>query len=115
MNSPEIVNAVLDTAELCIEGHGIFTCLLSFDFGGFHQGMGAYGLCHFDKQQDRRVGTAYGCDFIMRVMRVLEVERWADVKGQHVRVRRENGMVKTFGHFMKDQWFDPTEGAPSGR
>ncbi len=73
----EIVNARIDSTMLGIEGHGIMTCMIGLDYGGSHQGFGGYG---FDQQKEKgnydagRVGTVYGCTFILRVLEVVGVK-----------------------------------------
>lgn len=79
------------------EDHGIFTAIIELQSGSSHQSAGAYFL------DDRRhkdhddgpdpVGTAAGIDYLQRVMRVLAVESWEQVKGKRVIALR----AKAFG------------------
>jgi hypothetical protein len=44
------------------------------------------------------------------LLETLELEKWEDLKGAHVRIKREegwNGRIKEIGHFLKDKWFSP--------
>lgn len=110
----QIVNARIDSTMLGVEGHGILSCMIGLDYGGTHQGFGGYGMDEPLKDDTgkfiRRQGTAFGCEFIRRVLEVVGVERWEDLKGQHVRVKRGdgwNGEILAIGHIIKDEWFDP--------
>jgi hypothetical protein len=115
----ETVNAKIDSTMLGVEDHGIMTCMIGLDYGGSHQGFGGYS---FDGPKGRksktgdRIGTAFGCEFIRRVLEVVGVETWEQLKGKHVRVKREggwNGSIVSIGNIIKDDWFDPKELANS--
>lgn len=66
------------------EDHGIFTCMLHLDYGHSGQGAGGYALDSFDRALDRRVGTAAGMEFIVRVMRAVGVNDWSALKGKTI-------------------------------
>ncbi len=111
----EIKNAVIESTFLGKEGHGILSSMLTLDYGGSCQGFGGYG---FDKpikdDQDnflRREGTAYGCEFINRILETLDVESWEKLKGTHLRVVTKgdffNSKIQGIGHIIKDKWFYP--------
>ena len=106
----EIKNATITRTMLGVEDHGIFTFMLTLDYGGTGQGAGGYSLDEFVKDESagrgRRVGTAYGMDLIMAVLKVVGVEKWEDLKGEHIRVRCEHVKVHAIGHFLKDEWLD---------
>lgn len=105
-------NAIIESTMLGTEDHGIFTCWLSLKFEGCGQGFGGYGLdepTHENGQFKGRVGSAYGMDFIMGILKALGVESWEALKGTHCRVERSErfGRIDRIGHILKDQWFDP--------
>lgn len=67
------------------EDHGIFTLILYLDYGdSTSQGAGMYSLDSFDEKRKRRVGTEFGMEFIIRIMRVCGVNDWSKVKGTTV-------------------------------
>ena len=76
--------AKIERVSLGYEDHGIFTCMLHLDFGGSGQGAGGYALDAFDEESGQRRGTAYGMEWIIRVMRACGVDEWSDVKGKTV-------------------------------
>lgn len=112
----EIVNAQITRTMLGIEDHGCMTCMLDLKLGATQQGFGGYGfdgpITDADGRFLRRQGTAYGCEFIRRVLEVVGVERWEDLKGKYVRVKRgENwgASIVAIGNITEDKWFDPKE------
>lgn len=112
----EIVNARIDSTTLGLEGHGIMSAMIGLDYGGYHQGFGGYGMDEPVKDGTgkflHRRGTAFGCEFIRRVLEVVGVETWEQLKGKHVRVRRMagcNGAIVAIGNILKDEWFSPDE------
>ena len=103
----EIKNAIVESTQLGYEDHGILTCMLMLNYDGSGQGFGGYGLDEYDKDTEKRRGTAYGLAFIMKILGVLEVSNWESVKGKHIRVDADNGKVYGIGNILKDKWFYP--------
>jgi hypothetical protein len=112
----EIENGKIRSTMLGPEDHGIFTAYIQIDFAIGTQGFGGYGFDHWvgerASKKGKRVGHAYGAEFIRRLLEVLEVASWEKLPGTPVRVKREgdsgwNGKIVAVGHYMKDQWLDP--------
>ena len=103
----EIKNAKISGTMLGLEDHGIMTCMLYLDYGGSSQGFGGYGFDEYYKKIDKRLGTAWGMEFIKRVLEICDSEKWEDLKGKYVRADSEFGCVHRIGHITKDIWFDP--------
>jgi hypothetical protein len=80
--------AKVRTAVLGWEDHGILAVAVDFDFGGSGQGIGGYALdepVHDEHGKFvKRVGTAYGMEFVARVMRACGVDEWSKVVGRTV-------------------------------
>ena len=110
MNDIEIMNAVITKTHLGLENHGIFSYMLSLDLsGGGSIGWGGYALDDFDKELKRRIGTAPGMELIMQIMAVVNVEKWEDLRGKHIRVKQAGGWggkLIAIGHFMEDKWLN---------
>jgi len=71
--------------------YGIFTVNLQLHLGGaLHQSAGGYSLDDYDKALDRRVGTAYGHEFIMRIINAVGVNTWEEIKGKTIIALYEN-------------------------
>ena len=100
---------------LGIEDHGIFTCWIQLDYGSAGQAFGGYAMDTpmFEDPEKMsgfkgRVGTAWGMEFISKLLATVGVESWEKLPGTHVRVDCDHGKVYRIGHVLKDKWFDPT-------
>lgn len=105
----KIENAKIESTMLGYEDHGILTAFVTVEGDGWGCGFGGYGLDTWNEQQKKRIGTAYGLQFIIEVLKVVGVSKWEDLKGKHVRVETEGlgGQIKRLGHITKNLWFDP--------
>lgn len=82
--------AKIERAFLGIEDHGILTATLLMDYGGVSQSIGGYALDEpirdsADNFLGRR-GTAFGMEWIARVIRACGVSSWEEVQGRTVHV-----------------------------
>lgn len=106
----ETKNAIITSTMLGIEDHGVMLFYLYLDYGdGGHQGAGGYILDTPIKQGNtflRRVGTAEGLSLIMKVLEVVGVRKWEDLKGKYVKVKSDFGKVHAIGNIIKDEWLD---------
>ena len=106
----EICNATIQSTMLGIEDHGIMTAYLMLEGDGWGCGFGGYSLdTPSGKMDGKRMGTAYGIDWIMAVLDTVGVDSWEQLKGKVIRCEVEGvgGMAKRIGHVIKDKWFDP--------
>jgi hypothetical protein len=75
--------AKITGAKLELQERGILNFWIFVDYeDGFAQGIGGIALDQFDKSKDRRVGTAYGCEMIRRILETLSVNDFSEMKGQ---------------------------------
>ena len=114
MMTPKIENCRIKSTMLGVEDHGIFTCMLHLEGDGWGCGFGGYGLDMWSDADKRRIGTAYGMEFIKKILDTLELERWEQLPGTLIRAENEGigGKVVRIGHYMRDKWFDPRELMP---
>ncbi len=110
-DTPEIKNALIKSTFLGIEDHGIFTAFITLDYSGSGQSFGGYSMDAPNKGEQglSRIGTPFGCEFILRVIRTLEVNSWEKLIGTYCRVMATHNKVHSIGHIQKDQWFSPEE------
>lgn len=79
--------ATIDSTSLGTTDHGVLTGWINTSWPGGGVGVGGLVL---DKRRDRegrdhtRTGTAYGMDFILRVIETVGVDSWEGLKGQKV-------------------------------
>lgn len=85
--------AKITSTMLGYEDHGILSCMLTVDYGGSGQGVGGYSLdTPVKDENDRfvcRVGTAYGMEFVARIIRACGVQTWEKVKGRTIFVLQD--------------------------
>jgi hypothetical protein len=79
------------------------------DYGDSGQGFGGYMLYVPESWSSHRKDCKnYAGHFIYRVLEVVGVENWSQLKGKTVRVRADHSKVYEIGHIVKDDWFNPS-------
>ena len=104
-----IANCQITNADISMENHSCLDMTLSLEgqvcvcYGGYVLGKGYLGA-----QDDFFEGSAAGLEYIMRIMDVVGVENFQDLKGKYVRVAHKGlgTSVKIIGNITKDKWFD---------
>ena len=82
--------AKADRLFLGYEDHGILTCTVMFDGGGWGQGTPGYGFDEHDEETKSRVVTSpFGLAFIARLMQAFGVDEWNKIKGRTIFVLRQ--------------------------
>lgn len=75
--------AKITDAKLEIKERGILNFWIFVDYeDGGSQGVGGICLDSYDKKIERRVGTAYGCEMIRRLLIELNVDDFSEMKNQ---------------------------------
>jgi hypothetical protein len=104
----ETKNAVIESARITNDDHGLLSAWLSLNYGGSGQSFGGYSLylprdfTHHDPS-----GPNYAGHFIWRVMEIAGVSEWSKLSGKTIRVKAEHSTVHAIGHIVKDDWFYP--------
>lgn len=98
----EIQNGIIKSVQIHIEDHGILTAWLHIEHGWGNQGFGGYGLYYPDKPDN--MGK-----FIWRCLETLEVHDWSELRGKTLRIKIDDGLIRSIGHIIRDQWFTPSE------
>ena len=109
----KILNAQITNVSLTMEGHGCLTFWLTLEGDGWGCGFGGYCIGHGYLGASEFVAeNGDGLEAMMRIMDVVGVSKWEDLKGKYLRVRLQlsenswGGNVTTIGNLVKDKWFD---------
>ena len=105
----EILNAQIMGTQLGYADPGVFTFWLMLDLqDGGGVSVGGYAMDEYIEIMKDRIGTAYGMNLIKRILEVVGVRTWEELKGKYIRV--ESGglgsRVTKIGNLMKDEWVD---------
>lgn len=80
----------ITSARLEIKDRGILGFWIFVDYEeGMSQGIGGIALDEWDEKKKRRIGTAYGCEMIRRLLEVLNVNDFSEMKGKIIWVHGE--------------------------
>jgi len=105
----KIGNCLIESADLsmknccCLDMSLMLSGQVNVCFGGYCLGKGYLGA-----KDDFWKGSAAGLEYIMRIMDVVGVESFQDLKGKYVRVAHKGlgSSVKIIGNITKEKWFD---------
>lgn len=100
-----IKNARIDSTTLGTGDTGLFMFWIGLEYGSLHQAFGGIGLDNPPKERKpgaRREPTAYGMDCIVRILEVVGVENWEQLKGKYVRADVQDGLVKGLINILDD-------------
>ena len=99
-------NAIITSAEITNDDHGILTVWIHLEYGIGAQGFGGYAL-YLPKSFKHHEIQSYAGHFIWRAMEVADVAKWSQLPGKTVRVISTLTKVEAIGHIVKDDWFYP--------
>jgi hypothetical protein len=110
----------IEDTFLGYEDHDIFTFWLYLDFGGSVQGFGGYGLDTPKHDENKkfigRFGTATGMGVIISILKAVGVNKWEDLPGKVIWIKRENEgwnssiiAIKAPDFVKGTEWFDIKE------
>jgi hypothetical protein len=104
----ETLNAVIESATITADDHGLLSAWLFLDYGGSGQGFGGYAL-YLPKSYKHHELLSHAGHFIWRCMEIAGVTKWEHLTGKTIRVRKAEhfGQIQGIGHIVKDDWFFP--------
>jgi len=94
--------AKVERFHLGQEDHGLFTVELTFGGSGWGQGISPHSLDEYNSELKKRVGTAFGMDYIMAVVNRLGSPEQAVGKQVVVYRSKINRMIVGFATMSKD-------------
>ena len=111
----EIKNAKIEYVNLNIEDHDILTFSICLNLGSGCCALGVYVLDQSfrvnknDNSWDYEIKPSpAGLDCMRKIMKVVGVRSWEDLKGKYVRYE-DNGWgsrINKIGNIIKDDWID---------
>ena len=105
----EIKNAIIESAEITNDDHGVLSAWVYLDYGGSGQGFGGYVLYLPSSFEHHDIkGPNYTGHWIWRVMEIAGVSKWSNLKGKSIRVKASYDKVYAIGHIVKNDWFEPS-------
>lgn len=79
------VLANISSANLDILDRDMLTFWIHVDYeDGCSQGIGGFALDEWDEKKKRRIGTAYGCEMIICLLKLFKVNSLEALKGRTV-------------------------------
>ena len=106
MDELKIRNAVIESASITNDDHGLLSAWLYLEYGGVGQGFGGYAL-YLPKSFKHYGGPNLCGHFIWRVMEIAGVSKWDQLRGKTIRAQATHSGVEAIGHIVKDDWFWP--------
>lgn len=100
-------NAKITDVSLGIGDHCCLTFSITLKGSGWGASFGGYNLAFFNGTSFE--GSEKGLEALTRIMDVVGVAKWEDIKGHYVRVKQEDRLVVGIGNIIKDKWFEPRE------
>ena len=100
-------NAQITDVSLEINDHCCLTFSITLKGSGWGASFGGYNLAFFNGTTFK--GSEKGLEALARIMNVVGVSKWEDIKGHYVRAKQEDRLVVGIGNIIKDKWFEPRE------
>lgn len=107
----EIRNTKITGTSLTMADHGCITFWVHLEGGGIGVSYGGYCIGHGYLGSDNFDGSGKGLEAMARIMNVVGVDTWEDMKGKYVRIVDPGlgGTVTKIGNILEDRWFDIRE------
>lgn len=104
----KIENAKITDVDMSMADYGVLDMRLVVEGAGWGCALGGYVLGKGYLDADKFEGSQKGTESIMRIMDVVGVEKFQQLKDKHIRVATKGwgSPVKIIGNIIKDKWFD---------
>lgn len=105
----KIENAKITSVDLSMADHGCLTLSMGIEGSGWGCVYGGYCLGHGYLNADEFDGSPMGIEYIMRIMDIIGVEQFNNMRGKYIRVATKGwgSSVQIIGNIIDDKWFDP--------
>ena len=106
----EFETAKITSVSLTMADHECITFWINLETGAGYCAAGGYCIgCGYVGAKVKGFGE--GIEAMARIMDVVGVETWEDLKGQYCRIEidESTGIVRKICNILKDKWFDIDE------
>ena len=105
--SESIENAKITDVSISMADHGCLTFTIYVQGAVYACGFGGYAIGHGYLGADYWDGNGAGLVAMMKIMDVVEVEKWEHLKGKLVRVKyNSSGHITEIGNIIANKWFN---------
>ena len=104
-----IENAKITNVSITMSDHGCLTFWITLEGGGWGCGYGGYCIGKgYLGAKEFTAENGDGLVAMMKIMDVVGVEKWEDLKGKYCRVEVNSwgDGVYTIGNILNDKWFN---------
>lgn len=105
-----VENAKITKVDLSMADYGCLTLEMTLEGAGWGVVYGGYclGKGYLGAEESDFRGSSAGIEYLMRIMDVVGVEKFQNLKGQYIRVASKGwgSTIKIIGNLIQDQWFD---------
>ena len=108
----EISNVKITDVSLTMADHGCLTFFITVEGSGIGVSIGGYCIGHgYLGAKDFKSENGKGLVAMMKIMDVVGVTNWEDLKGKYCRIKSDgwSSCVTTIGNIIDDKWFDMDE------
>lgn len=103
-------NAKITDVSLGIGDHCCLTFSIVLKGSGWGTCFGGYNLAFFNGTTFKgSESSEKGLEALKRIMDVVGVAKWEDIKGHYVRVKQQDRLVVGIGNIIENKWFEPRE------
>lgn len=105
----EVLNARIVNTSLGFDGP-VLNSGIQLQARGLGVTFGGYVLHTVPQSQEQEDWqTAFGLEYITRVLNTVGVQRWEDLKGQSCRMAIQGNQILGIGNLIEEVWFYPRE------
>lgn len=99
---------VIDHVDISMKDYGVAVLQMGLKGSGYGCVYGGYVLGHGHLGAKNFDGSNAGMESILRIMDVVGVDTFTDIKGKYIRAATKGcgDSLKIIGNILEDKWFD---------
>ena len=107
-----VENVKITNTSITMEDYGVLTFNITVEGDGFIVNLGGYSIgSGYLGAKEFSAKNGGGLVAMMKIMNVIGVEKWEDLKGKYCRIRsgRWGSKVYIIGNIIENKWFNMKE------